>query len=442
MSRVMQRTCHANLPTIASGEGVYLLDDQGKRYLDACGGAAVSCLGHSNQAVKKAIKEQLDQVAYAHTSFFTNQPQEELAEHLIDYAPPGFESVYFVSGGSEAVETALKLARQYFFEMGLTGKKYVIARKQSYHGNTIGALSAGGNLWRRTMFDPILISGNHISACFAYRDKAPDETDFDYGQRIANELEQEILKLGAENVAAFIAEPVVGATAGAVPAVEGYFKRIRQICDDNNVLLILDEVMCGMGRTGTLHACEQEDIVADLQTVAKGIAGGYQPLGAVFIGEKIHQAICNGSGMFQHGHTYIGHATACAAGLAVQKEIQNKNLLENVTTQGAYLQELLKIRMIDHPHIGDIRGRGLFVGVEIVKDKESKAPFSPDLKTHAAIKKFAKQSGLLVYPMGGTIDGQFGDHVLLAPPFIVNESHIEHIVEKLMVSIDQATGYV
>lgn len=226
MSRVMQRTCRANLPTIASGEGMYLVDDQGKRHLNACGGAAVSCLGHSNQAVKKAITEQLDQVAYAHTSFFTNQPQEELAKHLIDRAPLGFESVYFVSGGSEAVETALKLARQYFFEIGLTDKQYVIARKQSYHGNTIGALSDGGNLWRREMFDPILIPGNHISACFSYRDKAEDESDYDYGQRVANELEQEILKLGAEKVAAFIAEPVVGATLGAVPAVEGYFKRI------------------------------------------------------------------------------------------------------------------------------------------------------------------------------------------------------------------------
>lgn len=441
MSRVLQRSCSVSLPTVARGEGAYLIDSNGKQYLDACGGAAISCLGHSNQSVKKAIQEQLDQVAFAHTSFFTNQPQEELAEHLINHAPNGFSSVYFVSGGSEAVETALKLARQYFVEVGLTDKKYIIARRQSYHGNTLGALSVGGNFWRRAMFDPILIPGHHISPCYAYRDKKESESTYEYGQRVANELEAEILQLGEENVAAFIAETIVGATAGAVPAVEGYFKRIREICDQYNVLLILDEVMCGMGRSGNLHASEQEGIVADIQPVAKGIAGGYQPLGAVLIADKIIKAIREGSGAFQHGYSYIGHAVACAAGLAVQKEIQEKNLLDNVRQQGELLQNLLKKSAINHPYIGDIRGRGLLIGVELVKDKINKTPFSPEEKIHAKIKQLALQKGLMVYPMGGTIDGKYGDHVLLAPPFIINETQIEEITEKLISSINEATHY-
>ena len=441
MSRVLHRSCFANLPTIASGEGVYLVDTNGKRYLDACGGAAVSCLGHSNSAVKKAIHEQVDKVPFAHTSFFTNEPQEKLADHLIAHANGDFASVYFVSGGSEAVEASIKLARQYFVEVGLTQKKYIIARKQSYHGNTIGALSAGGNLWRRKIFDPILISGNHISACYSYRDKRSSESDYDYGQRVANELEDKINELGESNVAAFIAEPVVGATLGAVPAVEGYFKRVRQICNQYNVVLILDEVMCGSGRTGTLHASEQEGIVADIQTMAKGLSAGYQALGAVLICNKIHQAICNGSGMFQHGHTYIGHATACAAGLAVQKEIQQSGLLKNVRTQGKLLIELLQKHELNHPYIGNVRGKGLFVGIEIVQHKHTKTPFSAEEKIHANIKKLSMNSGLMVYSMGGTINGKLGDHVLLAPPYIVNESHIEQIVEKVIMAINKATNY-
>ncbi|MFP6776542.1 MAG: aspartate aminotransferase family protein [PS1 clade bacterium] len=441
MSKVMQRSCLVKLPTISSGEGVYLIDKSGKRYLDACGGAAVSCLGHSNSRVKDAMHSQINKVAYAHTSFFTNDPQEELAEHLIANSVGDFSSVYFVSGGSEAVEASIKLARQYFVEVGLTEKKYIIAREQSYHGNTIGALSAGGNLWRRQMFDPILLSGNHISACYSYRGRLVEESEHEYGQRMANELEEKIIKLGQQNVAAFIAEPVVGATLGAVPAVEGYFKRIREICNEYNVLLILDEVMCGSGRTGTLHACEQDGVAADIQTMAKGLSAGYQPLGAVLIGNKIHQTICNGSGMFQHGHTYIGHATACAAGLAVQKEIQELDLLKNVALQGAALKDLLVEHAKEHPFIGDVRGRGLFIGVEIVQDKTNKSPFLSEQKIHSKIKSMAMESGLMVYPMGGTIDGKNGDHVLLAPPFIVNEGHIEKISTMLIDAISLATSY-
>lgn len=437
--RVMQRTSNAELATIASGDGVYLIDQAGNRYLDACGGAAVSCLGHSNERVKQAIIDQVTQIPYAHTSFFTNEPQEQLADHLIAHAYGDFSQVYFVMGGSEAIETALKLARQYFLETDRPEKRLFIARRQSYHGNTLGALAIGGNLWRRKPFDPLLVEGHHISPTYAYRDQREDESEFDYGQRIANELEAKILALGAENVAAFVAETVGGATGGCLIPPAGYFKRVREICDQYDVLLILDEVMCGMGRTGTLHACEQEGIQADLETIAKGIAAGYQGLGAVLIHEKIVNAIDSGSGFFQHGHTYIGHPSSCAAGLATQLEIQERDLLSNVKTQGANLQKALQTAFdadsLLSAHVGDIRGRGLFIGVELVADKPSKTAFNPQLKLHAKIKKQAMQNRLMTYPMGGTVDGINGDHILLAPPFIIDEEHVQEITQRLSRSI-------
>ena len=437
----MQRTSQAKLATVASGDGVFLIDNAGNRYLDACGGAAVSCLGHSNQRVKDAIINQVNTIPYAHTSFFTNSPQEQLAENLLSNSEGDYSQVYFVSGGSEAMETALKLTRQYFLEKGEKTKKYFIARKQSYHGNTLGALAIGGNLWRRKPFDPLLVEGHHISACYEYRDKHENESSFDYGQRVANELETMILELGAENVAAFVAETVVGATSGALTPPQGYFKRIREICDQYDVLLILDEIMCGMGRTGTLHACEQEGIQGDLQTIAKGIAAGYQALGAVFISHKIVTAIDKGTGFFQHGHTYIGHPTACAAGLATQQEIQERGLLSNVNKQGKNLRQSLKDALyadsLVTEHIGEIRGRGLFIGIELVADRNTKQPFDPSLKLHAKIKKKTMENFLMVYPMGGTIDGVHGDHILIAPPFIIDENNVEQIVERLTKSIRQ-----
>jgi adenosylmethionine-8-amino-7-oxononanoate aminotransferase len=436
MSFVLGRSCNTHLPTVDYGDGVYIFDKNGKKYLDGCGGAAVSCLGHNNKEVKSAILEQMQKIPYAHTSFFTNDPQEELAQHLIQNAYGDFKSVYFTSGGSEAVETALKLARQYFVEIGENERKYIIARKQSYHGNTLGALSAGGNVWRKAQFEPMLISGNYISACYEYRDKKDDESSFEYGQRVANELEVKILELGKENVAVFIAEPVVGATAGALPATTGYFKKIREICDKYGVLLILDEVMCGSGRTGTLHACEQDEVKADLQTMAKGLSAGYQTLGATLVSAKIHNAICDGSGMFQHGHTYIGHPLGCSAGLATQKYILDNNLLDNVKQQGDYLKNILTQLAQEHNYIGNVRGRGLFVGLELVADKESKKPFNPQQKIHAKIKQAAMELGLMIYPMGGTIDGKNGNHILLAPPFTITQNQIDELIEKLILAID------
>ncbi len=443
MTRILHRHSHAELPFAVGGEGPFIWDGDGREYLDASGGAAVSCLGHNHPDVIAAIKEQIDTIAYAHTSFFTNRAAEELADLLIDNAPESLSKVYFVSGGSEAIEAALKMARQYFVEIGEPGRHRVISRWQSYHGNTLGALAIGGNHGRRAMFLPILGDFvSHISPCYEYRHRRPDETSEAYGRRAADELEAEIHRLGADSVAAFIAEPVVGATLGVVPAAAGYFKRIREICDQYGVLLILDEVMCGMGRTGSLYAFEQEGIVPDLMTCAKGLGAGYQPIGAVLISERIELAFRDGSGFFHHGHTYMGHATACAASLAVQRVIQRDDLLANVRARGEYLAAQLTARLGNHHHVGDIRGRGLFRGIELVADRASKTPFDPALKLHARVKQEAMARGLMCYPGGGTADGEAGDHIMLAPPFIIDDSHSDLIATKLGDAIDAAIAGV
>ncbi|MBU6490437.1 MAG: aspartate aminotransferase family protein [Burkholderiales bacterium] len=438
MSYVFHRLPKKSLPVAVAGDGIEIIDSSGKRYIDASGGAAVSCLGHSHRRIIDAIERQARQLAYAHTSFFTTEAAEELAEHLVKAAPAGIGHAYFVSGGSEAIEAALKLARQYFVEIGEPARKHFIARRQSYHGNTLGALAIGGNAWRREPFLPLLIDTHHVSPCFAYRFRHEGESDEAYAQRLADELEHKILGLGPNSVAAFVAETVVGATAGAVPPVAQYFRKIRAVCDKYGVLLILDEVMCGMGRTGFLYACEEEGIAPDLLTIAKGLGAGYQPIGATLVSDRIYDAIVGGSGFFQHGHTYMGHATACAAALEVQRVIEEDKLLANVTARGEQLRSTLHERLGDHPHVGDIRGRGLFVGVELVHDRANRAPFDPQLRLHASIKHEAMARGLMAYPMGGTIDGKNGDHVLLAPPFICTPRDIERIVERLGDAIDAA----
>lgn len=440
MSHVFHRHTKATYPVAVQGDGCYLIDRDGKRYIDGSSGAAVSCLGHSNAEVRAAIAEQVGKLAFAHTGFFTTEPLEQLADFLVEHAPEGIERVYFVSGGSEAVEAAIKMARQYFLEVGKPGKHKIIARWQSYHGNTLGALSAGGNKWRRTQFEPLLVDMPHIPPCYEYRDRRENETAEEYGLRVAHRLEETIQYVGATNVAAFVAEPVVGATMGCVPAVPGYFKAIKAICEKYDVLLILDEVMCGMGRTGSLFACEQEGITADIITVAKGLGGGYMPIGATLVSSRVYDAFVQGSGFFQHGHTYIGHATACATALKVQQIIQRDHLLENVRQMGDYLNQCLHQVLGDHPHVGDIRGRGLFQGLELVKDRATKEPFDPSMKLNASIKATALKNGLACYPMGGTIDGKLGDHIMLAPPYIVDKPLIDQIVEILKTSLDEVFG--
>ncbi|MDX8524572.1 aspartate aminotransferase family protein [Mesorhizobium sp. MSK_1335] len=438
MTHILHRQIKAVLPVASGGKGIELFDTTGRAYIDASGGAAVSCLGHGHPDVIAAMHRQADTLAYAHTSFFTSDVAEALADRLVADAPAGISHCYFVSGGSEAVEAALKMAWQYFVEIGQPQRRNIIARKQSYHGNTLGALATGGNEWRRAQFRPLLIETHHIDPCFAYRFQEAGESDEDYAARAAQALEDKILELGPETVMAFVAETVVGATAGAVPPVADYLRRIRQICDRHGVLLMLDEVMCGMGRTGTLHACEQDGVAPDLMTIAKGLGGGYQPIGAVLLSQKIFDAFSNGSGLFQHGHTYICHPMACAAALAVQEVIARDRLLDNVKAMGAHLARRLGERFGNHSHIGDIRGRGLFMGVELVEDRSTKQPFDPKRKLHARIKKAAMANGLLVYPMGGTIDGANGDHVLLAPPFICDVAAIDAIVERLDDAVGEA----
>ena len=435
MSHVFPRQINAPPIKAVASKGCYIFDDSGNRYLDGSGGAAVSCLGHADPEVVQAIQDQTSKMAFAHTGFFSSDPAEELAELLIKYAPGDLDRVYFVSGGSESIEAALKLARQYHIENGEPNRRHIIARRQSYHGNTLGALAAGGNKWRRDPFEPILINVSHIAPCYEYIDKSNQEKTYGYGQRVAQELEDEILRLGSDTVMAFIAEPVVGATMGAVPAVQGYFKRIEEICQKYGVLLILDEVMCGMGRTGYLYAAEADNISPDILCIAKGLGAGYQPIGAMLCTKKIYDVIGGGTGFFQHGHTYMGHPVACAAGLAVVQAIIDRDLLKSVKQRSAQLLNELKIMFKTHSNVGDIRGRGLFIGLELVEDRDTKKPFDPSLKIAANIKRTAFEAGLICYPMSGTRDGKWGDHILLAPPFVIDEKQVVELVEKVAVSL-------
>lgn len=438
MSRIIHRSLAHDFPQAVAGDGPYLIDRSGKRYIDASSGAAVSCLGHSDREVIAAIKAQLDRLPYAHTSFFSSEPAEALAEDLVMHAPAGLNHVYFCSGGSEAVEAAIKFARQYAVESGQATREFLISRRQSYHGSTLGALSAGGRASNRSGFEPLLAPVRHVSPCYEYRDRGAGETQEGYARRLAAELEAEITGLGVQRVFAFILETVSGATLGAAPPVPEYLRLVREICDRHGVLLILDEVMCGMGRTGTLWACEQEGVVPDIACIAKGLGAGYQPIGATLCSDRIIAAVRAGSGAFAHSHTYIGHATACAGALAVQRAVRERGLLAQVRERGAYFERALRMRLAQHPHVGDIRGRGLFWGVEFVADRATKVPFDPALKLHARLKVAAMAEGLLCYPMGGSADGRRGDHVLLAPPFIVSESQLDEIADKLAVAIDHA----
>jgi adenosylmethionine-8-amino-7-oxononanoate aminotransferase len=436
-SRVLHRSLRETPPKAIGGEGVYLFAEDGRRVIDASGGAAVSCLGHQHPRVIAAMAKQASTLVYAHTAFFSSEPAEALAERLVGHEPGGLAYAYFVSGGSEAIEASIKLARQYFIERGEPQRQHFIARRQSYHGNTLGALAAGGNAWRRAPYAPLLSAAfSHVTPAFAYHEKHDGESDAQFVARLAAELEAEFQRLGPDTVAAFLAEPVVGATAGAVTAPDGYFRAVREICDRHGALLILDEVMCGMGRTGTTHAWEQEGVAPDIQAIAKGLGGGYQPIGAMLASGKIIDTIRAGSGAFQHGHTYLAHPLACAAALAVQDVIREDGLLDQVKERGKQLELRMTERFGNHRHVGDIRGRGLFWAIELVADRASRTSFDPALKLNQKIKAEAFANGLGCYPGGGTVDGVRGDHVLLAPPYIASADEIDLIVDKLGTAVD------
>jgi adenosylmethionine-8-amino-7-oxononanoate aminotransferase len=438
MSHIIHRSLLKTPLTAARAQGIHIYDQNNKAYIDASGGAAVSCLGHGHPDVLAAMHAQIDQHAYAHTGFFTSDVTEKLANHLIQHAPKELGNVYFVSGGSEAIEASLKLARQYYVEIGQPERTVFVARRQSYHGNTLGALAISGNEQRRKQFAPLLMDVPRVGPCYEYRDRLPSETQDAYTARLLKEIEDVFISTGPEKIIAFCAETVGGATAGVLPPTPGYFRGVRDLCDRYGILLIADEVMCGMGRTGTLYAFEPEKIVPDIVVIAKGLGGGYQPIGAFLAHNRIIEALRQKSGSFQHGHTYLGHPVASAAALAVQQVIKRDNLLAQVRARGDYLTSALQARFRDHPFVGDIRGRGLFMALELVQDRVSKTPFDHHNKLHAVVKSQAFENGLLVYPMGGTIDGERGDHVLLAPPFITSEADLDRIVDLLALSIDQS----
>ena len=435
---VFHRSTRVRPPLAVRGEGIFLIDENGRRYIDACGGAAVSCLGHGHPEVVAAIAEQTERLEFIHTGFFTSEAAEDLAAMVAEMSPGTLDRIWYTSSGSEAVEAALKLARQYHLERGDTERKHVIARRQSYHGNTLGALAAGGSAWRRAPYEPLLIDVALVDPCFEYRFSEPGESSEAYGRRAADALEAEIVRLGPETIIAFIAETVVGATAGAVPPVTGYVERVREICTRYGVLLILDEVMCGSSRTGTFLSCEQDNVVPDIVTLGKGLGGGYQPIGAVVCSAEVYDTIAHGSGALKHGQTYNAHPVGCAAALAVQRVIREEALMGRVQDAGARLMSLLTDRFGDHPHVGDIRGRGLLQAIELVADRSTKAPFDPTLAVHQRAKSEAFARGLLIYPSGGTIDGLHGDHILLAPPYNVTDDELEMIVNLLAETVDAA----
>ncbi|WP_149540179.1 aspartate aminotransferase family protein [Siccirubricoccus phaeus] len=437
MSHLVHRSLRSDPPLAVRGDGIYLYDAEGRQIIDGSGGAAVACLGHGHPKVIAAIKAQLDKLAYAHTALFSCESAEALADTLVGRAPGGLTHAYFCSSGSEGNEAAIKMARQYFLEIGQPQRVNFIARRQSYHGNTLGALSAGGNAMRRAPYQPILSKAfHHVAPCYPYRDRRDDESDAQYVARLVAELEAEFQRLGPDTVIGFMAETVVGATLGCATALPGYFEGVKAVCDRHGALLILDEVMSGMGRCGTLHAWEAEGVSPDIQIVAKGLGGGYQPIGGILVHGRVIEGLSRGTGAFMHGHTYQAHPVACAAALAVQQVMAEEKLLENVQAMGARLEQRLTERFGNHRHIGDIRGRGLFWAVEFVTDRATKQVFDPALKVNERVKQEAFRRGLACYPMGGTIDGRQGDHAILAPPYITTPEQIDTIVEIFGEAID------
>ena len=428
------------LPFAVRGEGCYIHDADGRIYLDGSGGAAVSCLGHSDAGVREAIHAQLDRIAFAHTGFFTSEPAEELAALLAGHAPEGIDKVYLLSGGSEAVEAAIKLARQYHLERGEPDRHKLIARRQSYHGNTLGALAAGGNAWRREKYAPLLVETHHIAPCFEYRERREDESPEDYGLRAADELEAEILRLGPETVMAFIAEPVVGATAGAVPPVPGYFRRIREICDRYGVLLILDEVMCGMGAhrdAVRLRAGRRGARYRDRRQ--GGLARATCPLARCCARVRFTTPLPRARAVSSTDTPITAHPLSAAGALAVLRAIIDRGLIERVQRQGEKLDTALHAAFGQHAHVGDIRGRGLF----------SRRRAGGGSRDEAALRSGAQASragqgggdggrGLIVYPAGGTVNGRDGDHILIAPPFIIEDAQIDELVGKLSRALEAA----
>ncbi|PLN76815.1 putative aminobutyrate aminotransferase [Aspergillus taichungensis] len=439
---------HAKLdtvpPTIVNSRGIHLITEDGREIVDASTGAAVACIGHNNARVNAAIMSQLNSFAYIYSPFFTSKISEKLAKALSDSTQNQMAKAFIVSSGTEAIEAALKMARQYFLELPepQTERTHFIARRQSYHGNTLGSLSVGGHFGRRAPYKPLLMGNvSHVSPCYAYRGKKPGESDEDFVARLAQELEDEFQAVGPNTVCAFVAETVSGTTLGCVPPVPGYFKAMREVCNRHGALLVMDEVMSGMGRCGTLHAWEQEGVVPDLQTVAKGLGGGYAPIGALLVNKRVIDALEKGSGAFVHSQTYQGHPVACAAAYEVQQIMQEENLLKNVRELGPYMGKLLQDKLGDHPHVGDIRGRGFFWGLEFVKDKATKEPFPVEQRVAPTVFKTGLADHSISFiPGSGVADGKNGDIIQIAPPYNASRADIEMIAERTAQVVRQVLG--
>ena len=424
------------LPKISHGKGVYVYDSTGKQYIDGSGGPALFCIGHGNAEVNQAIKDQLDRIAYGYRFLFTSDPLEELQNLIAQQSGDGLEHMTFVTGGSEAVESCLKIALQYHAAGGDWSRRRFIARERSWHGNTLGALSVSGFSGRRAPYEGALMEASLLSPVNAYR-PPPNVASGDVAEYCAGELEQEIKRLGPESVAAFVFEPVVGAAGGAVPAPQGYAKRVREICDRHGVLMIADEVMCGVGRCGAWRALAVDGVVPDIMALAKGLSGGYLPLGAAVYQNRIHQRIMERHGELITGHTFTGHTTCCAAGLAVQTIVRRDNLVAKASDDGAYLFTRLREAIGGRDYVGDIRGRGLFIGIELVADRQAKEPFDPALQLFAKVRDRTLENGLICYPTGGNVDGVKGDQIILSPPFTATRAELDEIVDKLAASLEQ-----
>ncbi|EEU38267.1 uncharacterized protein NECHADRAFT_58707 [Fusarium vanettenii 77-13-4] len=447
--RASVSTLHAKInsppPRIVKSQGIWLETQEGHRILDGSSGASVVSIGHNDPRVKKAITAQLDKVAYCYNPFFTTEAAENISRFLTDSTNGAMSKVFIVSSGTEAVEAALKIARQYFTELPAPqpSRTKFIARKQSYHGNTLGSLAAGGHKSRRGIYEPILsTSFSHVSPCYPYREMKEGETEQQYVARLAKELDDEFKRVGPDTVCAFIAETVSGTSLGCMPAVPGYFKAMKEVCDRHGALLILDEVMSGMGRVGTLHAWEQESVVPDLQTIAKGLGAGYMPIGALLVGNKVADALGKGSGSFMHSQTYQGHPVACAAAFAVQSVVKEDNLLQNCQEMGELLGKSLKEKIGGHKNVGDVRGRGLYWGLEFVRDKKTKESFPVKdgiaMKVHKA--GLSPEHGVSLIPATGNVDGVQGDMVVISPPFTITKEEIKLLVGKVEKAVTSVLG--
>jgi adenosylmethionine-8-amino-7-oxononanoate aminotransferase len=425
------------LPRIVRGQGSYLFDAAGKRYLDGSGGPAVFCVGHAHPEVNAAITRQLDEIAYAYRYLFTSSALEGLTETVLRLCGGDFKDIVYSGSGSEAVESALKIALQHFAARGLMSKRRFIARQRSWHGNTLGALSVSGFAQRRRAFEGSLLDVAFVSAANAYR-MPEGVSGADLAAHLAAELEQTILSLGSQNVAAFVFEPIVGAAGGVVPAPDGYAQAIQAVCGKHDVLLIADEVMCGSGRSGTWRALEHERVVPDIMSIAKGLAGGYIPLGATLVTARVAAPIHSEHGAFMTGHTFTGHTAACAAGLAVQHIIERDRLLDRVRNTGATFQESLRHALSRFDEVGDVRGRGFFIGIELVRDRQTKVPFPAERALSFDIGARAFADGLICYPCSGNVDGAAGDTIIIAPPYNAGDGELEEIITKLARAIDGA----